>query len=59
VLEENLLHLISLIMMLFLVLPGFLYYTRKSGVPAAFRNIALWIILGIIVVLLYPLYLAS
>jgi len=56
VLEQNLLHLTALIMVLFFILPGFLYYTRKSGPYDAIRNIALWSLLGLITALLYPLY---
>jgi len=59
VFEKNLLHLVALVMALFLVLPGFLYYMRKPGKQTPFRNIALWTILGLITALLYSLYMKN
>ena len=50
---SDFMHLIAMAMVLFLVLPGFLYYTRISGKQAALRNIALWVIIGLIAAIIY------
>ncbi len=45
---SDIMHLIAMAMVLFLVLPGFLYYTRIGGKQAAFRKVALWVIIGLV-----------
>ncbi|WP_169568733.1 hypothetical protein [Sneathiella limimaris] len=54
--ENDLLRLVALIMVLFLIAPGFLYYTRRSGKSAAFRNLAIWIIIGLIAAIGFSLF---
>ena len=50
---DDIMHLVAMAMVLFLVLPGFLYYTRLSGKQAALRNVAIWIIVGLIAAISY------
>lgn len=50
---SDIMHLIAMAMVLFLVLPGFLYYTRIGGKQAALRNIALWVIIGLVAAIAY------
>lgn len=50
---DDIMHLIAMAMVLFLVLPGFLHYTRIGGKQAAFRNVALWVIIGLIAAIIY------
>lgn len=54
--EGQILNLVALIMVLFLIAPGFLYYTRQGGSKAAFRNIAIWIIIGMLAAILYSAF---
>ena len=54
--QFSILQLVALVMCAFLVLPGFLYYTRKSGSSVLLRNIALWLGIALIVALLYQFF---
>lgn len=54
--EGQILQLIALIMVLGLVLPGFLYYTRRTGKAVLLRNIALWLALFVGIAVIYRLF---
>ncbi|MEX1036706.1 MAG: hypothetical protein WDZ54_12190 [Sneathiella sp.] len=54
--EGQILQLVALIMVLFLVLPGFLYYTRRSGKAALLRNIAIWLAVALVIAVLYKTF---
>lgn len=54
--QTNWLQLVAMIMVLFLVLPGFLYYSRSAGLSGTMRNLAIWIIIGLVAALGYSLY---
>ncbi|MAL79973.1 MAG: hypothetical protein CMN55_12810 [Sneathiella sp.] len=51
--EGQILQLVALLMVLGLVLPGFLYYTRRAGKAALLRNIALWLAAALVIAILY------
>jgi len=52
----NYLNLVALIMVLFLVLPGFLRHTRRIGLKTLYRNILLWAILGLAAALFFTMF---
>lgn len=54
--EDQLLKLVALIMALCLIAPGILYYTRRGGSKAAFRNIAVWIIIALLVAIGFSVF---
>lgn len=51
--QFSVLQLIALVACAALVLPGFLYYARKSGSTVLLRNIALWLGIAVVIALLY------
>jgi hypothetical protein len=51
--SDQILQLVAMIMVLVLVLPGFIYYTRNSSKSAILRNIAIWLGLAVVVAILY------
>ncbi|MAZ04599.1 hypothetical protein [Sneathiella sp.] len=54
--EGQILQLVALLMVLFLVLPGFLYYTRRAGKAALLRNIAIWLAVALVIAFLYKTF---
>lgn len=54
--EGQILQLVGLIMVLFLVLPGFLYYTRHQPMATILRNIAIWLGIALVAAFLYSLF---
>ena len=54
--EGQILQLVALLMVLGLVLPGFLYYTRRAGKAALLRNIAIWLALALVIAFLYKTF---
>jgi lysylphosphatidylglycerol synthetase-like protein (DUF2156 family) len=54
--EDQWLKLVALIMVLFLVAPGFLYYTRQGGSKAALRNVAIWTIIALVAGIVFSLF---
>ncbi|GLQ07597.1 hypothetical protein [Sneathiella chinensis] len=53
--EHQVLRLVALIMVAFLVLPGVLYYARRSSRQALLRSIALWLAIAFGASILYTL----
>ncbi|MBL4906940.1 MAG: hypothetical protein JKX94_05755 [Sneathiella sp.] len=51
--EFQILQLVALIMVAGLVLPGFLYYTKKAKKGAILRNIAIWLVFAIVAAIAY------
>jgi len=54
--EGQILQLVTLFAVLALVLPGFLYYTRRSGKAALLRNIAIWLAVAVVIAFLYKTF---
>ncbi len=54
--EGQILQLVAMLAVLFLVLPGFLYYTRRAGKAALLRNIAIWLALALVIAFLYKTF---
>ena len=54
--EDQLLKLVALIMVVFLVAPGFLFYTRRGGSKAALRNIAIWVIIALVAAIGFSIF---
>ena len=54
--EGQILQLVALLMVLFLVLPGFLYYTRRAGKATLLRNIAIWLAVALVIAFLYKTF---
>ncbi|MZR30980.1 hypothetical protein [Sneathiella litorea] len=54
--EGQILQLVALLAVLILVLPGFLYYTRRSGKAVLLRNIAIWLGVALVVAFLYKTF---
>ncbi|MCR9212639.1 MAG: hypothetical protein NXI13_02895 [Proteobacteria bacterium] len=54
--EGQILQLVALLMVLVLVFPGFLYYTRNQPMASTLRNIAIWLGLALIAAFLYNLF---
>ena len=54
--EGQILQLVAMLMVLGLVLPGFLYYTRRAGKAALLRNIAIWLALALVIAFLYKTF---
>lgn len=57
--EGQILQLVALLMVLGLVLPGFLYYTRRTGKATLLRNIAIWLAAAVVIALLYRMFAGS
>ncbi len=54
--EDQWLRLVALLMCLFLVAPGLLYYTRQGGSKAALRNVAIWTIIALLAGIIFALF---
>lgn len=54
--EGQLLQLVALIMVLGLVFPGFLYYTRHTSMASVLRNIAIWLALALVAAFLFSIF---
>ncbi|MBO0334495.1 hypothetical protein J0X12_12780 [Sneathiella sp. CAU 1612] len=54
--EGQILQLVAMVMVLALVLPGFLYYTRRTGKAVLLRNIAIWLAVALVVAFLYKTF---
>lgn len=51
--EMQILQLVALLMMAILVVPGFIYFTRRAGMAASLRNLAIWLAIALVIALLY------
>ena len=51
--QFQILQLVALLMVLGLVLPGFLYYAKRTGKGALLRNVAIWLGVALVIALLY------
>jgi hypothetical protein len=54
--EGQILQLVALVMVLGLVLPGFIYYSKRMTKGAILRNIAIWLALFVAAGLLYRIF---
>lgn len=54
--EGQILQLVASIMVLGLVVPGFLYYSKRTGKGTLLRNIALWLAVAVVIALLYRVF---
>ncbi|WP_169544929.1 hypothetical protein [Sneathiella aquimaris] len=57
--EFSVLQLIGLFMAFFLVLPGFVYHVRRTGMNGLLKNVALWLGIAVVIALLYQYFGAS
>jgi hypothetical protein len=54
--EGQILQLVALVMVLGLVLPGFIYYSKRLTKGAILRNIAIWLALIFAAAVLYRVF---
>ncbi|MEH6525231.1 MAG: hypothetical protein V7723_04100 [Sneathiella sp.] len=54
--EGQILQLVALVMVLGLVLPGFIYYSKRLTKGAVLRNIAIWLALIFAAAVLYRVF---
>lgn len=54
--EGQILQLVALVMVLGLVLPGFIYYSKRMTKGAILRNIAIWLALIFAAAVLYRVF---
>lgn len=54
--EFQILQLVALLMAAGLVLPGFLYYAKRSGKGTLLRNIAIWLLVVFVIAVLYKFF---
>ncbi len=54
--EFQILQLIALLMVAGLVLPGFLYYAKRSGKGTLLRNIAVWLMIAFLIAVLFKFF---
>lgn len=54
--EGQILQLVALVMVLGLILPGFIYYSKRLTKGAVLRNIAIWLALIFAAAVLYRVF---
>ncbi|USG60011.1 hypothetical protein NBZ79_12565 [Sneathiella marina] len=54
--EGQILQLVALVMVLGLILPGFIYYSKRLTKGAILRNIAIWLALIFAAAVLYRVF---
>jgi len=52
----QIMQLVFLLAVLFVVFPGFLYYTRNTSMAGILRNIAIWLGIALIIAFLYQTF---